>query len=377
MNSKAAQKKVDDVVSQFSSEYKSLATEIASYIYKRLKAGVNISVALNSAFKLYNVDGWMVDKLTDCIIRSVAYGAGIETTPSMLNDPGFTKTALSMSYSASDVNLSKNIHRNITESKRVISLVVKQSIKNNQSIQKTALSIFDGYGYGKKIALDDVVQINKKLDTLSVAFKDKSSKQLKKTIKDMRVYVETLRTTPLRASYTELLDSIAKKSENAIEKSLYVALQEKSRTNAEMIAKTETSRAYGNAFESRAVVDPDVSGIKYSLTTGHSVFDICDMHTSVDFGFGEGVYPLSKIPIYPFHPRCTCRMSEVFKNELPDGAKISESQVEQSLNSYIENISDINRKKLVGTEAAESGKYIGNIRNYQGYKKAKVNSDLW
>lgn len=79
---------------------------------------------------------------------------------------------------------------------------------------------------------------------------------------------------------------------------------------ARRLARTEITRALGDATIQAAIANPMVIGIKWSLSGSHPKVDICDEYAGRDgHGLGSGVYRKDDVPSYPPHPHCLCTLS--------------------------------------------------------------------
>ena len=376
-------KKLDDILRSFNARYRDLGEKVAAYALKLIDKGKDPAKAVHAAFVKYNVESFMLSNTIDLSVKAVCYGFGVEPTFAVLANKGLTEKAVSLTYSGSRVELSKNIHHRIRIAEKSVADTITFAIKQNIGIEKAALKLFEGYGYGQKIGLEGV-KVNGVLKELAELEAERikrfavngiplsPDKATLNSIRSMQRYINRLKTIPLRTAYNELLAAVRKGNVDAISKAMYTAVQEKSRSHALMIAQTETSRAFGNAFESRCVYDEDVSGIKYSLNSAHKIYDICNLHTAADFGYGPGVYPLRSIPRYPFHPRCMCRMSEVFIDEVKPNVNLTDNDINNGVKKYLKGVPEGRRKDLmgiVGAEAfAETGSWEKSLRNWGGHK---------
>jgi hypothetical protein len=377
-------KKADALVAQFDRKYRDLAKRVANTAYVNFQNGMNEADAVRAAFKIHNVESWMLTNITNGVIRSAIYGYGYIPSFALLSNKGLTSKILANSYDGSAVEFSRRVHQNVEQAKKVVLQTVKRTMRAGQAVQDATLKLYEGYGYGQAIPLD--VDISKQLRTVAVKEVERirelrrmgisvsKSGEISSGIRKAERIAKSMSRSNLKTSYSELVEAVKKSNEKAILNSLQTAMEEKARAHAMLIAQTEMSRAYGQAFESRSVHDPDVAGIKYSLSTGHVMFDICDVHTSVDFGLGKGVYPLNKLPPYPFHPRCMCRMIEVFTGEIPEDYKLTEKKVDKNMTAYLNDLSEKKQVALLGSEGAkqftEDGKWQGNLRNWNGHRKA-------
>lgn len=76
---------------------------------------------------------------------------------------------------------------------------------------------------------------------------------------------------------------------------------------ARRLARTEVTRAHGQAILFAAVRNPFVRGVRWTLSKRHPEPDECDEHAERDaHGLGPGVYPPRKVPRYPSHPQDLC-----------------------------------------------------------------------
>lgn len=84
------------------------------------------------------------------------------------------------------------------------------------------------------------------------------------------------------------------------------------------VLRTETIRAHGLAHRAAAEADPDVIGVKFTLSPRHPAPDICDVHARANLhGLGSGVYPTDRSP-WPAHPNTFSFEQVVFRDEVTD-----------------------------------------------------------
>lgn len=381
-------KQADNLAAIFSARFRKLGNEVAETVYKLLRTGVDPERAVAQAFLKHNVESWMLSTVTDSVVKSALYGYGVAPSFALLSNQGLTAKVLSMSYGGSAVEFSKRIHGTVNIVQQTVTETLRASIESGKGVQSLATQLFDGYGYGYKLDLPGV-QMHKKLAALAMEEKKRvrtltklgvptpRASTVTAKIGELEAYTDGMSKLNLRTSYKQLLTAIKGENEKAIAKSLYVAMQEKARSQVMMIAQTEMSHAYGKAFESRSVLDPDVAGIRYYTSAGHDIYDICDYHTSVDYGYGPGVYPLKSIPDYPFHPRCTCQMEEIFIGEIPEGSEIDAKKEDRGGKKFLNSLPTKKREALLGVagnKEFKSGRdWKENLRNYKGHREAVTN----
>ena len=81
--------------------------------------------------------------------------------------------------------------------------------------------------------------------------------------------------------------------------------------SARRLARTEITRAMGQATIMAGQANPFCEGIRWNLSTSHKDQDICDQHANADdYDLGRGVYPVESVPPYPSHPHDLCTLSQ-------------------------------------------------------------------
>lgn len=89
--------------------------------------------------------------------------------------------------------------------------------------------------------------------------------------------------------------------------------------HARLLVQAETAHVYHEAEAQAAKVAPDVAGLRWVLSPGHSYSDPCDGYADADnHGLGPGGYPPNAVPLMP-HPRCACQRALIFREELQVG----------------------------------------------------------
>lgn len=81
---------------------------------------------------------------------------------------------------------------------------------------------------------------------------------------------------------------------------------------ARRLARTEVTRAFGQATLQAAALNPFVEGVKWNLSGSHHKPDECDDKARRSSrGMEPGVYTVRDAPRYPTHPNCRCYLSPV------------------------------------------------------------------
>jgi hypothetical protein len=87
--------------------------------------------------------------------------------------------------------------------------------------------------------------------------------------------------------------------------------------SARRLARTEISRAHGQATIETAKRTPFAVGVKWNLSGSHPKSDPCDENSRRDdYDLGPGVYPPEKVPPYPNHPQCLCNLSTATESDV-------------------------------------------------------------
>lgn len=92
-------------------------------------------------------------------------------------------------------------------------------------------------------------------------------------------------------------------------------------------------------------------GVKWTLSSIHRNIDICSLYAKADFwGWGQGVYPLSKVPEIP-HPSCHCCFDQIFDFDIIESLQKNPQFNPRGADKYLNSLSIKNQKAILGTEA--------------------------
>jgi hypothetical protein len=79
---------------------------------------------------------------------------------------------------------------------------------------------------------------------------------------------------------------------------------------ARRLARTEITRAHGQATMMTAARTPFAEGVKWNLSGAHPRSDPCDENARRNaYKLGDGVYPPDGVPQYTNHPQCLCYLT--------------------------------------------------------------------
>jgi hypothetical protein len=168
-----------------------------------------------------------------------------------------------------------------------------------------------------------------------------------------------------------VIDATEAGSAKALDKAISKAVEAKMKYNSQRIARTEMADAWGKATRNEYIDDPDVVAMRFVLSSGHTVFDICNLTASADlYGWGAGVYPLDKSPEYPLHPNCLCVLEPIFADEISGSGKFNP----KGGDDYLETLPESKQKAILGTAGLEEwsagdASWQDVAKNYSGQLK--------
>ena len=123
-------------------------------------------------------------------------------------------------------------------------------------------------------------------------------------------------TSTLRRAYRDVIEATQGATEKQLSAAIDRAVLFKARNNAQRLATNEIRRAYGNARMLDISNDQDAVGVQVSLSGDHKdIGCVCEYIVDQDWGMGAGVYPIDKLPEYPFHPWCDCVLDPIYKGD--------------------------------------------------------------
>lgn len=261
-----------------------------------------------------------------------------------------------------------------------ITASLKHSMNLNKSWTDTARDLYKGYGRGGVIAPPDTTPaIFKALELAARKALVGSPADLKAYQRELRRsqrYVDRLAannapTGQLKAAYQRFINATDKFSANAMKRALNVACQEKARYVAERIARTEISRAWGEAYLKAGREDDDVIAFQWKLGSRHPAVDICDFHANANlYGLGKGIYPKRVYPSRPAHPHCGCNIKYIYAGQLDADEAAENFRIASAAfnpagaNPYIRGLSERDRIAMFGKNGNFMLKSGGNWQKY-------------
>jgi hypothetical protein len=235
---------------------------------------------------------------------------------------------------------------------------IRRSIQAGRSWQAAAQHLSDKGIQSADVAKDVQRIIDKARGVYGLTNDSEAYQEYKIAVSVVQRRINTLTrqdTSKLSRAYQDILDITNKSSAAQVESAIKYTAYFKQRYNAERIARTEMARAYGDAAFSDAIYNDDVIGIKFMLSSGHSIADQCDLVCGADlFGMGPGVYPKEYAPIFPIHPACLCNCVKIFQGEADHATKADYDPA--GGRKFLNKLSANEQKQILGVSGREAFK---------------------
>lgn len=342
--------KTDKTIKAFEAEIKRL-----------LQNGKTARQAVNEAYKKYPVMKILEKELQKQLEEEMKRGMGKEISPTAIHD------ALSLVWSPDNLTLSERTTKGGKEITKQAASIIAEAIKKGKSVQKTALDLFDGYGYGHVLPTQDIPEFMKKLAEIG-RLTDYKGREFRKTLRDVERQLKRVNVQGMKIAYGKIKEAIETGNEKKINKAVYVATQERTRYFARRIARTELARAYGDGAMAKWENDEDCVAFQWKLSTGHPFCDICDLYAHADlYGMGPGIFPKDKVPRLPVHPNCMCHLRPIMEgSKLLQGKE--KEQIDKGGMAYIKTLDKHDQERLLGVngrlEVLKKGNWTGKARGY-------------
>ena len=351
--------KTDKTIKAFEKEIKRL-----------LKEGKTAKEAVKEAYKKYPVMKTLEKELQKQLEEEMKRGAGEEMPITAIHD------ALSMVWSPDNLTLSERTTKGGKEITAQAASIIAEAIKKGKSVQKTALALFDGYGYGHVLPTQGIPEFMKKLTEIG-RITDYKGREFRKTLREVERQLKRVNVQGMKIAYGKIKEAIETGNEKKINKAVYVATQERTRYFARRIARTELARAYGDGAMAKWENDEDCVAFQWKLSTGHPFCDICDLYAHADlYGMGPGIFPKDKVPRLPVHPNCMCHLRPIMEgSKLLQGKE--KEQIDKGGMAYIKTLDKHDQERLLGVhgrlEVLKKGNWIEKARGYSaGYMQSRI-----
>lgn len=347
--------KTDKTIKAFEKEIKRL-----------LKEGKTAKEAVKEAYKKYPVMKTLEKELQKQLEEEMKRGAGEDIPINAIHD------ALSMVWSPDNLTLSERTTKGGKEITAQAASIIAEAIKKGESVQKTALALFDGYGYGHILPTQDIPEFMKKLSEIG-KLTDYKGQTFRKTLRDVERQLKRVNVQGMKIAYGKVKEAIETGNEKKINKAVYVATQERTRYFARRIARTELARAYGDGAMAKWENDEDCVAFQWKLSTGHPFCDICDLYAHADlYGMGPGIFPKDKVPRLPVHPNCMCHLRPVMSGSKLLKSETPKARIEEGGREWFAKQSLPNRQRILGVYGEKNVKagqsWTEKARGYSGEK---------
>jgi hypothetical protein len=297
-------------LNDFSKQWDLISEQFMSHLKVKLDAGMNYIKAVDQTFNELHIK----DKFKTFILDTVAatYLSGIQGSVSKPVS-AIKKSLLGSTWPGSRLTLSSRI--NNVKLLPIIKDTIRQQLNQNNAIQKLAKSLTD-----QKLTSADIPKYISKLETQAkrvMAGDSAGIQPFRKALNKAKLSIESLKgeagtagSARLKKAYDNVVNQVEKLSQEGLDKAIERAINAKARYNAERIARNEATKSFGEGFfENLDQQDPDqVEGWYSTLSSAHSVPDICDEYADTVFPIGEG-------PDYPYHINCMCNLHIAYKKQ--------------------------------------------------------------
>ncbi len=208
-------------------------------IKRLLKKGLSVKDAVNEAYKKYPVMSAIKKEIEPQIISEMKRGSGGNISLKTI------KLASQLVWSEDELTLSERTIKGEKEVIKQVSNTIKNAIKKGESVQKTALALFDGYGYGNILPTQEIPEFLK--DLVNTAKKtDLTHKEINALTRQVERQLKKVNVTGMKIAYNKVKEAVKTGRDRVVEKAIYIATQERTRYFARRIARTELARAYAD-----------------------------------------------------------------------------------------------------------------------------------
>lgn len=342
---------IQKILTAFSMAYKEKSQKVIALVAMYMADGYSIPEAVDKAMQTAAVSSFFTEAVHTAIQKAASAGAGSDIP--LLPE-------LTGAWDASGMTLSAKLHGAETEMRQAIISTIQAQQRLGASATQAARALYDGYNSGHIIRRQPLPQY---LNTITAFARrsdltDQDRTALQRLIRRARrqtkiMSVDGAPNKSLQTAYRQLLDAVEANDTVAMENAVRTAVEEKSRYVAERIARTESARAWADGFHARYDTDDDVAAYKWTLSSRHPHYDICDMYAQANlWGLGPGVFPKDKTPVLPVHPHCLCHLSLVYVTEIDKSRQ--RNQIKDGGDAYLKRQSHAKRCHLLGIDGARA-----------------------
>lgn len=342
---------IQEILTAFSMAYKEKSQKVIALVAMYMADGYSVPDAVDKAMQTAAVSSFFTEAVHTAIQKAASVGAGSDIP--LLPE-------LTGAWDASGMTLSAKLHGAETEMRQAIISTIQAQQRLGASATQAARALYDGYNSGHIIRRQPLPQYLNTITAFTrrsdLTYQDRTA--LQRLIRRARRQTEIMSADgvpnkSLQTAYRQLLDAVEANDTVAMENAVRTAVEEKSRYVAERIARTESARAWADGFHARYDTDDDVAAYKWTLSSRHPHYDICDMYAQADlWGLGPGIFPKDKTPILPVHPHCLCHLSLVYVTEIDKSRQ--RNQIRNGGDAYLKRQSHQKRCDLLGIDGARA-----------------------
>lgn len=343
------------IIRSFRKVYQKNIEPVVSSVLERIHRGQRVYEAIQDA--LADIPFWELSRQAILDAAYLAACAGYGVLPKIVLHPERIKQKLLSDYWLPDkMPLSIRLHGTEEAMRRSIIDTIQSAMTMTKSVKEMAMALYDGYSSGSTVIHQ--AELPQYLDRITTYARwaangdqDMVQPVLEAAAKAQKL-IDGSNTPALKAAYKNLVQACKLFEPAAIDKAVYIALEEKSRYHAERIARTESARAWYEGYMAETKDDPDIWGYQYRLSSRHGLcpYDQCDVLAHANMGYGKGIYPKGKQPSLPRHPHCMCMLQAVYHWEVDQNQPFRPELARE----YIDSASDRERQALFGIQGAQA-----------------------
>lgn len=373
--------KLFELLAQMERKSKKINNELITDLKDKIKSGMQLSKAVDQSIKEKKYFGNVDATIRNVIKEAACLGYGINADAVKKDQK--KKDAFECAWAPDKMSLSSRLHGTKVKMRQAIIDTISTSIRKQKTLGEMSKALYDGYKNGTRVIneatlpkyMKDLIE-----EARRVANGDKKlSKRYEETLAIAEANLAKFAkrgeagapNRMLEGAYMNLIDAAKKLNAEAMDKAVYVAVQEKSRYHASRIARTESARAWYDGFIARFAEDESVGGYEWLLSSRHKYLPIdqCDVCANMNVGYGKGIYPKNMLPSIPRHPHCMCSLVQVSKYKVNPNGQIDPDKARE----YIDSLSEDQQFKLFGEAGLEEYKkgkdWQQHLRGWGGFEK--------
>lgn len=340
-----------DILQEFSNTYNELSSELVDEIYNNLKNGKTINMSVDSALESTDFISLIETNLVDSVVNSYMLNNNNinedDLKDAILNTPWIDNISLQDRLNNIGDTLSTQLKDTLISNSMIL-----DNIANSVNLEMTDTDI-----YNLKRKIESLLIYITNTDIMN------TTKAIQKFKEDKDDNSKAVLMLLIFGLSLPLLKGIMERVLNVTYKDKYIGLN-----------NTEGARANYEGLIDKNKDNNDVFGYRWLLSPAHYryPFDICDVNANSNVGFGKGVYPKNKVPIYPAHKHCMCIIKPVTKKEL--GKLANNTFTYSGINKYISGLSNEDRSKLFTKSNLEKYNKNGDYKlmnSYSGFESPK------